>query len=207
MQRIVLPPSREEFKAFIEPLFFPEAGEVVMKAWDWCGEWHGDQPLRQDGSNYQDHPRAAAWILLREIGVKDPETIVITLLHDVGEVKHKKPPTHEELCEHFGYRIAYKVEALTKAPGEDVETYSRQVFAEGGTKGVIAKFADRLHNLRTLGACPIEKRVRIIADTWIHYDPFTGNYKNFFHDVSPNDEARIQLLWRLMKKAINRIET
>ena len=205
MQRIILPPSREEFKTCLESKhFYPEAVDMTMLAWDWCGEWHAGQP-REDGSEYCDHPRAAAWILLQETAVTDPETITLACLHDVGEVRHRTPPTHAEICRAFSYRIAYKLEALTKYPGQDVLEYTHQVFA-GGTKVLIAKFADRLHNLRTLSACSRDKQDRVMSDTWVYYYPDAGIYQDFFPTMSPKDGKIISRLWGLMEEAMNELQ-
>lgn len=204
MQRITSPPSREEFEARMAELFYPEAVAEIMRGWDWCGYYHNGQ-FREDKSPYEDHPRAAAWILVEELGVRDPETITLTLIHDICEVKHRRKPTHREVCKAFGYRVAYKLAALTKTPGQDVAEYSRQVFA-GGTKAVIAKFGDRLHNLRTLGACDPKKQKRILLDTWIYYYPDSGSYKLLFHNVSPKDRGIIDALWNHMTEAGSELE-
>lgn len=205
MHGIIQPPTREEFlECILTKGFYPEAIKLTMRAWDWCGKYHAGQP-REDKSDYPDHPRSAAWILLQEIGEKNPETIILALLHDVCEIHHRRPPSHRKICKIFGYPIAYKLKALTKTPGQPVQEYSRQVFFGGG-KVVIAKFADRLHNLRTLGVCDADKQKRIINDTRIYYYPFTGSYKEFFHEVSIRDVEKIQRLWAMMEVVMLELE-
>lgn len=204
MQRIVFPPTREEFEKYIRTSrFYPEAIELSLKAWDWAGKWHKGI-MRTDGSEYPDHPRTAAWSLLKEFGVTDPETIILALLHDVGEVKHRRPPTHKALCRAFNYRIAYKVEALAKRPGQDVAGFSQQFF-NGGTKVVIAKFADQLHNLRTLAVCEPEKQKRKVIEIMMFYNPDVGNYQKFFDTASPKDVRIVKRIWTEMLIAIEEL--
>lgn len=174
-----------------------------MRAWDICGEIHGD--IRADGSTYCDHPRAAAWILIKEIGIRDPRLLILELLHDTGEVKKGRPFTCEDVAAEFKddfLTMGHK--AITKLPDQHPRDYTAQVFA-GGVKVAIVKFADRLHNHRTLSACDREKQDRIITDTWMYYYPYSGYYKAFLQGTSRRERKSIDSLWELIQAAITEL--
>lgn len=203
MPRIVLPPTREEFKRRVRTFCSKAWVGRLMNAWDVCEEVHIQK--RQDGSRYCDHPRAAAWILIQEIGVLDPWIIILELLHDTGEEKEGVPLTYEDVEQRFGVsRLADGHRAITKLEGQEPSEYTRQVFA-GGIKVIIAKFGDRLHNMRTLGACPLDKQDRIIVDTWMYYYPYNMEYTRFLHSASKREREIIDLLWELIIEAIDEL--
>lgn len=194
MQRIVLPPSREEFEARVKSFCTKTWLKRVMFAWEKCEEVHSY--ARDDGSRYYYHPQASAWILI-EIGIRDPRLIILALLHDTGEEK-KDPFTYEDVARVYNDKfLTHGHKAITKLPGQEPADYTRQVFA-GGVKVVIVKFADRLHNLRTLSACRPEKQDRIILDTWIYYYPHSGDYTEFLKSASRKEREIVDLLWSLI---------
>ena len=175
-----------------------------MNAWDVCEEVHIQK--RQDGSHYCDHPRAAAWILIEEIGVRDPWIIMLELLHDTGEEKEGVPLTYENIEKRFGVpKLADGHKAITKLEGQEPSEYTQQVFA-GGIKVIIAKFGDRLHNVRTLEACSREKQDRIILDTWMYYYPYSATYKKFLQLASQRERAIVDHLWELIADGIEELQ-
>jgi GTP pyrophosphokinase len=200
MQRIVIPPTREEFEAKVRTFCTKTWFKRVMFAWEKCEEIHAY--AREDGSRYYHHPWASAWILIIEVGIRDPRLIILELLHDTGEEK-KDPFTYEDV--ERVYRDEFLTlghKAITKLPGQPPAEYTRQVFA-GGVKVVIVKFADRLHNLRTLRACDPDKQKRVMIDTWIYYYPHSGDYVKFLESASKKEKETIDLLWSLIVDELN----
>ena len=122
------------------------------------------QQVRDDGSRYFDHPKSAAWIYINELGGRDPRIICDILLHDIQEDTRLLSTYRINL--NFGEDIALDVRSLTKLPKgkETLEEYLCRII-ERGPWAIIAKLCDRLHNLRSLGVCTSEKRVRQITET------------------------------------------
>ncbi|MEV5572824.1 HD domain-containing protein [Spirillospora sp. NPDC052269] len=119
--------------------------------------------LRKSGAPYITHPLAVATILAG-MGM-DTATLVAALLHDTVE---DTPYTLGELRADFGDEVAVLVDGVTKLDGErwgaraEAETFRKIVLAAAADLRVLViKLADRLHNLRTLGFQPPEKRIRI----------------------------------------------
>src|SRR3546814_15717562 len=97
----------------------------------------------------------------------DANALSAALLHDV--IEDQGIPRHE-LAEKFGTEVAELVDGLSKLDRLDFATKAEQQ-AESFRKMLLAmardvrviliKLADRLHNMRTLGAVGPEKRRRI----------------------------------------------
>ncbi|MBV6655950.1 MAG: bifunctional (p)ppGpp synthetase/guanosine-3',5'-bis(diphosphate) 3'-pyrophosphohydrolase, partial [Mameliella sp.] len=120
------------------------------------------------------HPIAVAKICADEIGL-GPTAIICALLHDVVE---DTEVTLEDIREQFGARIAKIVDGLTKldsaynAESPQAENF-RKVLSTlvDDVRVVLIKMADRLHNMRTLGAMPRHKQLKIAAETSYVYAP------------------------------------
>jgi GTP pyrophosphokinase len=107
----------------------------------------------------------------------DTVSLACGLMHDIVE---DTPIKQEEITERFGNEIGEIVEGLTKL--SKIEFHDRAwVNAENIRKLLVAmgkdvrvlfvKLADRLHNMRTLGAMREEKRRRIAHETMELYAP------------------------------------
>ena len=156
-------PGYELFFAPLAVVFDPNTSERVSFAYVSSKYGHAWQ-VRDDGSRYFDHPKSAAWIYINELGGRDPRIICDLLLHDVQEDTRLLSTYRVNL--NFGTEIALDVRALTKLPKkkETIEEYLRRII-ERGACVIIAKLCDRLHNLRSLKACAIEKQKRQIEET------------------------------------------
>lgn len=164
------PPSQQEFFALMELEFSPKDFERIRFAYFVSKSGHQGQ-LRDDGTRYFDHPKAAAWIYFVELDGKDPQVIILLLLHDISEVVSMLSPYRIKL--NFGKMTACEVAALTKMPkeaGETIEEYFARIIA-AGARAILGKLIDRLHNLRTLYACTEEKRLRQIEETYSYHLP------------------------------------
>ena len=138
---------------------------LVVKAYEFAKTLHGDQ-RRKDGSLYISHPVEVALILANQ-GF-DEEVICAALLHDVVEdCKY----TVEDIKNNFNHNIANLVDAVSAIDNNEYKYNDDEIFEdinfiktsaeEQTVKKLISigknnplafcvKFADRLHNLRTI---------------------------------------------------------
>jgi GTP pyrophosphokinase len=122
---------------------------------------------RKSGEPYITHPLAVAQILA-DLGM-DTTTLVAALLHDtVEDTSYTLPALREE----FGPQVALLVDGVTKFDkgffGKDAEVETiRKMLVKAGqdVRVLVIKLADRLHNMRTLGARSPASRTRIARAT------------------------------------------
>lgn len=134
--------------------------------------------LRLTGQPVIIHPLAVAY-KLAEMGLH-LNVVSAGLLHDVVE---DSPVTIESLRDKFGSDIASLVESVTKLKhtvkyrGEEryAENMRRMFLAMASdVRVVFMKFADRLHNLKTLYGQPKHKQLRIARESLEIYAPIAG---------------------------------
>ncbi|MBQ5924834.1 MAG: bifunctional (p)ppGpp synthetase/guanosine-3',5'-bis(diphosphate) 3'-pyrophosphohydrolase [Alistipes sp.] len=124
---------------------------------------------RRSGEPYVIHPIEVALIAVREIGL-GKKSVVAALLHDVVEDTEY---TLEDISRIFSPKIASMVDGLTKMSGvfntdsSEQAEYFRKVLLtlSDDVRVIIIKIADRLHNMRTLGAMPHNKQIKITSET------------------------------------------
>ena len=127
----------------------------LSKAFDFAIKAHKDQK-RISGIPYVAHPVAVADILASL--QLDTATIITGLLHDTIE---DTKTTYHVVLKEFGKEVADLVDGVTKISAlEEKAAYNTQ--AENFRKLILAtskdirvllvKLADRLHNMRTIGA-------------------------------------------------------
>jgi guanosine-3',5'-bis(diphosphate) 3'-pyrophosphohydrolase len=150
---------------------------LLRRAYQFSSEAHSSQK-RIEGSPYIEHPVAVASILADM--KMDVATIAAGLLHDTIEDTNT---TVKDIKDIFGDEIAFLVEALTKLSRIEFKT-KEEAQAENFRKMLLAmsedvrviliKFADRLHNMRTLQHLPEDKRQRIATETIEIYAPIAN---------------------------------
>lgn len=150
--------------------------DLLRRAYDFAEKAHGQQ-ARKSGELYIQHPLHTACILAQIRA--DLPTIIAGLLHDVPE---DTSTTLEDIKQEFGEEVAKLVEGITKLSKIKYRGISRYreslrkmflAMAED-LRVILIKFADRLHNLRTLEALPPEKQKRIAQETLEIYAPIAG---------------------------------
>jgi GTP pyrophosphokinase len=166
--------------------------DLLRRAYAYSKEVHNKQK-RVQGAPFIEHPLAVAAILTNMS--MDSSTIAAGLLHDTIEDTHT---TTDEIKELFGDEVAFLVEGLTKLSRMEFRT-SVEAYAENFRKIFIAmakdirviliKFADRLHNLRTLEYLSEDKRKKVARETMEIYAPLAnrlgiGWLKTEFEDLS-----------------------
>ena len=130
---------------------------------------------RRSGEPYFLHPIAVAQIVVDEIGL-GVKSVVAALLHDVVE---DTDYTVEDMEHIFGPKIASMVDGLTKMSGVFNADTSRQaeyfrkvlLTLSDDVRVILIKIADRLHNMRTLGAMPQNKQIKITGETIYLFAP------------------------------------
>ena len=148
--------------------------EDIRRAYFFAKQAHEGQ-FRRSGEEYITHPLAVAHVL--SIMHMDQECIMAGLLHDVIE---DTEVSRDELAAEFSEEVALLVDGVSKLAKVAFET-QQQAQAENLRKMMLAmsqdirviivKLADRLHNMRTLGHLPSEKRRRIANETLDIYAP------------------------------------
>lgn len=145
----------------------------IRQAYELAVQAHSEQ-RRKSGEPYILHPIAVAKICADEIGL-GPTAVICALLHDVVE---DTDVSLEDIRKKFGSRISKIVDGLTKldsaynAESPQAENF-RKVLSTlvEDVRVVLIKMADRLHNMRTLGAMPRHKQLKIAAETSYVYAP------------------------------------
>ena len=148
---------------------------LIRKAYEFAKEKHKGV-IRKDGSPYLRHLVETAEIIVSLHA--GPNTIAAGLLHDVIEdIEEVDDNVIKEL---FGEDIANLVVSVTKVSEGESESYNdsknktiQKVFhaMSHDVRTIIIKIADRLNNMRTLGAMSEEKQKRIADQTLELYAP------------------------------------
>jgi len=133
---------------------------------------------RQSGDPYISHPLAVAEILAG--WHLDSQALMAALLHDVMEDARV---TKTEISDTFGKPVAELVDGVSKldkiefqsAEDAQAENFRKMLLAMArDVRVILIKLADRLHNMRTLGAVPPQKRRRIARETMEIYAPIAN---------------------------------
>lgn len=180
----------------------------IAKAYEFARKAH-EGVLRKSGEPYITHPVAVAHIL-SELGL-DVDALTAGLLHDTVE---DTPVTLEDIEREFGPDVRRivegetKVSKLTKLSGQNLQDEQAEnlrqmlIAMTGDIRVIIVKLADRLHNMRTLGAMKPEKQQRIARETLEIFAPLAhrlgiGQIKWELEDLSfqylyPEEYGKLQ---------------
>lgn len=184
--------------------------EQILSAYEFGASAHEGQK-RLSGEPYISHPVAVAQILA-DMRI-DAQTITAAILHDV--VEDTATPI-AELKEQFGSEVAALVDGVSKL--DQMHFHSRaEAQAESFRKMMLAmiedirvilvKLADRLHNMRTLDAMPLEKQKRIARETLEIYAPI-ANRLGINHMKIDLEDLGFRYLYpfryRVLDKAVRR---
>jgi len=153
--------------------------DLLKKAYQFAYDAHIDQ-LRRSGSPYIEHCLETLKILAQL--KMDVVTLVAGLLHDVVE---DTGVTIEQVRETFGDEVATLVDGVTKISElkfdsvveQQAENFRKMIFSMSQDLRVIMiKFADRLHNMRTIEYLPKKKAQRIALETREIYAPLAHRF-------------------------------
>jgi GTP pyrophosphokinase len=147
---------------------------AIERAFDFACERHADQ-VRHSGDEFITHPVGVAQVCA---GMRlDTETLCAALLHDTVE---DTSASLDDVREEFGEEIAQLVDGVTKLTGmtfesrdeRQAENYRKMMVAMAtDIRVILIKLADRLHNMRTLGALPKQKQTAKSHETLEIYAP------------------------------------
>ena len=155
----------EKLKKFIKK---EEELDVINNAYGFALAKHGDRK-RRNGDPYITHPLEVANILC-DLNV-DYITIACALLHET--VNHSEA-TIDEIREEFGDEIANIVLSISKInkleltnDKDSSAAYLRKVLVglSEDVRVLFIKLADRLHNMRTIYALPVEEQKQKANET------------------------------------------
>src|SRR5690242_8893047 len=142
--------------------------ERVQDAFVFSCRHHAAQ-RRKSGEEFIVHPVGVARICASMR--LDTETLCAALLHDTVE---DTSASLEEVREAFGDEIAQLVDGVTKLTGitfksrdeRQAENYRKMMVAMAtDVRVILIKLADRLHNMRTIGALPKQKQQEKARET------------------------------------------
>ena len=204
---------------------------LIERALELAAQAHKDQ-LRESGQPFIIHPLAVAEILTEM--EQDLETIAASLLHDVVE---DTSVTMEQIEKEFGQDVAQLVDGVTKLKRLRFHTKAdhqaenlRKMFMAMAKdfRVIIIKFADRLHNMRTLEYLPAAKQKELARETMEIYAPLAHrlgifrfkweledlafrylqpkNYYNLVSDLRQRREEREQLISTLISQLHKTLE-
>ncbi len=167
----------DDLTALLGTYLKPRQVAEIRRAYEFGAAAHAGQK-RLSGEPYIYHPLAVARILA-EMRM-DHHSILAALLHDVIE---DTATAKEQIAHEFGAEVAELVDGVSKLTQIQFESRA-EAQAENFRKMLLAmvrdirvilvKLADRLHNMRTLGAMPPEKRRRIARETLEIYAPIAN---------------------------------
>ncbi|KJE77920.1 RelA/SpoT family protein [Ferrimicrobium acidiphilum] len=154
-----------------------EASATIERALEFARLAH-DQQRRRSGEPYVTHPIGVALITASLGG--DLIAVVAALLHDTVE---DTPVTLTQIGEEFSTTVAEVVDGLTKLDrisfdsreAQQAATMRKMLIAMAkDARVLVIKLADRLHNMRTIAALPVEKQRRIAQETMDIYAPLAN---------------------------------
>ena len=185
--------------------------EKIYQAYEIAASAHEGQK-RHSGETYITHPVAVATILAEmHMG---PETLMAALMHDVIE---DTDVTKAAIVAQFGESIADLVDGVSKLTQiefqsraeKQAENFRKMVMAMAhDIRVIIVKLADRLHNMRTLGPLPSDKRRRIAKETLEIFAPIAKRLG--MHNISTELQdlgftARYPDRARVLKRAVRKV--
>jgi GTP pyrophosphokinase len=152
----------------------PVDRDRVVEAFLFACTHHADQ-RRKSGEEFIVHPVGVAKICA---GLRlDTETLCAALLHDTVEDTSAELG---EIEERFGEEVAALVDGVTKLEGitftsrdeAQAENYRKMMVAMAtDIRVILIKLADRLHNMRTIGALAKQKQIEKAKETLEIYAP------------------------------------
>lgn len=152
----------------------PPQINLVKRAYFYAEQAHDGQK-RRSGEAYITHPLAVADILAQMH--MDHQSLMAAMLHDVIE---DTGISKKAIAKQFGDAVADLVDGVSKLTQFEFESHAEKqaenfqkmaLAMANDLRVILVKLADRLHNMRTLGAMPNDKKRRIAKETLEIYAP------------------------------------
>ena len=152
--------------------------DLIEQALRACKHYHKGQ-TRKSLEPFYTHPVTVATILLDY--TDDPNIIIAGLLQDTVE---DTPYTLRQMEASFGYEVALIVDEVTHLYNRsgrnmnlDKSESLQSLFATQNPKSLLVKLADRVHNMRTLGAKQRHRQLAIAQETLDFFVPVAQQLK------------------------------
>jgi GTP diphosphokinase / guanosine-3',5'-bis(diphosphate) 3'-diphosphatase len=161
----------------------PAVDEDLIRRAFLLGYWAHRNDVRASGEPYITHPLEVARIVAQDIAFDDL-TVAAALLHDVVEDTEL---SLDFIREEFGESMAVVIDGLTKIRGvfdsrelgqaENVRKLMLSMASD--IRVILVKFADRLHNMRTLDSLPKQKQLKVASETRDLFAPLAHRFGLF----------------------------
>ncbi len=208
-------PWRAEFEIKVDRLlriigrYLPEDEVKEVERACIFGAFAHQEQFRSSGEPYIFHPIAVA-LILSEVQI-DKASLVGAVLHDVIE---DTTIGYDEIALEFGEDVAKIVDGVTKLTQmkfrskeeAKAENFRKMILAmTKDLRIIMVKLADRLHNMRTLGALQPYKKRRIANETLEIYAPIAARLGMYVLQVYLENlcfENIYPMRYRVLAKAI-----
>jgi len=172
---------QELFKACQKNLS-EEDKKTITKAFKLCYLSHR-RIKRASGEPYYYHPVEVAKIVAKKINM-DVTSVVAALLHDTIEDTDVEI---EDITHWFGSEVASLINGVTKITGvfetrdaKQAETFMKLMLSMvEDMRVILIKFADRLHNMRTIQYLARDRQIQISSETMDLYAPLAHRFGLF----------------------------
>lgn len=156
--------------------------ELIERSFKLCCMSH-ESDMRASGEPYYLHPLEVAVIMAEEFNIDDV-SVAAALLHDTVE---DTTVTLDEIRQLFGQDVAHIIDGLTKISGvfdnkntRQAETFMKLLLSMAeDIRVVLIKFADRLHNMRTIGPLSRQRQLNKAMETIELYAPLAHRFGLF----------------------------
>ncbi len=179
---VVIPEYERRLRVLLEHArrSLPSVDEGLIRRAFRVAYWAHRDDRRASGELYISHPLEVALIAAKDIRADDV-TVAAALLHDTVE---DTDLSLDLLRSEFGDEVAAITDGVTKighvfadrrlSRAENVRKLMLSMASD--VRVILVKFADRLHNMRTLGAVAPEKQLRIAAETQELFAPLAHRF-------------------------------
>ncbi len=179
---VVIPEYERRLRVLLEHASrnLPAVDEGLIRRAFRVAYWAHRDDRRASGELYISHPLEVALIAAKDISADDV-TIAAALLHDTVE---DTDLSLDLIRSEFGDEVARITDGVTKIGhvfddrrlSRDENVRKLMLSMASDVRVILVKFADRLHNMRTLGAVPPEKQLRIAAETQELFAPLAHRF-------------------------------
>lgn len=153
--------------------------DLIRRAFQFSLDAHKND-MRASGDPFFNHPYEVAMVVAKEIPLDDV-SVASALMHDIVEDTEY---TIKDIRHEFGDTIADIVDGATKISDifrshevTQAENYRKMLLSMvNDVRVMLVKFADRLHNMRTLEYLSIDKQIRLAKETLDIYAPFAHRF-------------------------------
>ncbi len=179
---VVVPDYERRLRVLLEHCQrnLPSVDEGLIRRAFRVAYWAHRDDRRASGELYISHPLEVALIAAKDIRMDDV-TVAAALLHDTVE---DTDLSLDLIRSEFGDELAAITDGVTKigsvfenrALGRAENVRKLMLSMASDVRVILVKFADRLHNMRTLGAVSPEKQLRIAAETQDLFVPLAHRF-------------------------------